>query len=572
MKNKKNNFNSRNLYQNLLIKSKSTKKLSQNKRELYDLAFAAFMTWDYKYAKQITSISKWQFPQDTLIYDIEILIFGESWEFSQALSVCDKRGLNSLVSFLVQGNIYSYRWKNKKAQYFFSEGLKKYPNNHILEYNYANFLYTSWDYKKAFEYYNKSIEHGDYLYAYCKKLKLFKIQGKKEDFTSLYRNIENKLQDIDAWDKDLIYGNLYYEKWKYIEALKKYKDYLSYRARDFYTLNAVWNCYYHLWKYSQALTYYKKSFSINNKIPYTANALLRTCIQNKKYIQALDLYKNISLVSSGNFMTYFLLWKIYFFLGKYYDSQINFLRSYELHSNYHMSVRYIKKLQNKAPIILPEFHFWNNIEFSFSQKNTFIPKVLYHSFWDIQTFKNKIKTFLYERDLLYDEEQAKLKKIFSLKKVKNKVFHFWTDINTWRYKFYISLYHTSFEESLKIISNIKAILNIQEKYLLEKNFLKFDCIWCDIKNGKLSLKIYELIKVNSVKNLPWYNVKEIWILKNFLWRKKVFYRLQDGHTIQSGDYHKKLLSLQLQLWKRYTLQKHLKYYCKEWEKEEIYFN
>jgi len=67
------------------------------------------------------------------------------------------------------------------------------------------------------------------------------------------------------------------------------------------------------------------------------------------------------------------------------------------------------------------------------------------------------------------------------------------------------LYHTSLDDALRIISEVKNILGIQEKYFLEKEFIHFDCLGFDIKNGKISLKIYEILKKDVfLHHLPKY--------------------------------------------------------------------
>ena len=118
----------------------------------------------------------------------------------------------------------------------------------------------------------------------------------------------------------------------------------------------------------------------------------------------------------------------------------------------------------------------------------------------------------------------KIKDIFNL--YWNKINHIWYDKKNNRYKFYIWLYNDNFIDSLKIIKNCKDILWIKEDYFLEKDFYKFDCIWFDISEKWIDMKIYELVKKeNNFDLLPSFidkhNIKEIWYLKNFNWRKNI---------------------------------------------------
>lgn len=159
-----------------------------------------------------------------------------------------------------------------------------------------------------------------------------------------------------------------------------------------------------------------------------------------------------------------------------------------------------------------------------------------------------------------------------LEKFSDKITHIWEDFENNRKKIYISLYEFDFKESLKIISEIKNILWIQEKYFLEKKFFKFDCIGIDIfKNWNMELKIYEIIKNDNFYNLPDFiikeSIKEIWFLKDFKWRKKKFFRFQNYENIKKFmnifDISEVLKNPEIK-WK-------VKYFCIEWNKKEIYF-
>jgi len=217
-------------------------------------------------------------------------------------------------------------------------------------------------------------------------------------------------------------------------------------------------------------------------------------------------------------------------------------------------------------------YFWKyewNFEFILSNKNEL----------------NKI-LFLFEKNspniiINYINNNIKLEKnildIFNLYWL--KINHIWYDEKNNRYKFYIWLYNDNFRDSLKIIKNCKDILWIKEKYFLEKDFYKFDCIWFDISENWIDMKIYELIKKeNHYDWLPNFidkeNIKEIWYLKNFKLRKKKFFRFEKkldiwlfkkDFNIESIDIFKNNIKDII------FLEKKVKYYCIEWKKKEIYF-
>ncbi len=203
-------------------------------------------------------------------------------------------------------------------------------------------------------------------------------------------------------------------------------------------------------------------------------------------------------------------------------------------------------------------------------------KILYRSFWDKVLYKNKI----YEQLMSYNFHESitkNIQKIFSISELDVTTFHFWEDIETWRVKFYISLYDLSFKQSLKILTQVKKILNIQ-KYYLNQDFLKFDCIWFDIYNESITLKVYELVHLNKVyfKNLPdkiekW-NIKEVGVLKSWE-RNKIFFRFNTPINI-STLYPEILRSIEIEQHSyksEYVFQNKITYYCCEWDKQEIYF-
>jgi len=157
--------------------------------------------------------------------------------------------------------------------------------------------------------------------------------------------------------------------------------------------------------------------------------------------------------------------------------------------------------------------------------------------------------------------------------------HIWYDGENSRYKFYIWLYNLSFKDSLKIIKNCRDILDIKEKYFLEKDFYKFDCVWFDITEKWVSIKVYELIKNENnnvwlISNIKKEDVKEIWYLKNFKWRKKKFFRFNNYQGIEKFDNYfniKVVDNFKVKIKNYYLVQKKVKYFCIEWNKKEIYF-
>lgn len=207
-----------------------------------------------------------------------------------------------------------------------------------------------------------------------------------------------------------------------------------------------------------------------------------------------------------------------------------------------------------------QFLWSSHLEFAFQPPRWSVSKkILYRAYGDTKLFKENILCFLRE-NISFPEVLWKIEAIFSLPQTQNLVFHFWEDIETRRVKFYISLYNLPLKTSLQIISELKKILNIYH-YILEKNFIAFDCVGFDIQNNTITLKVYELVSFQGeyLKFLPSYvdknNVKEVWFLKSWR-RRKIFFRLKKAQDISKiyPDIS----------WK-------MTYYCREEEKEEIYF-
>lgn len=174
-------------------------------------------------------------------------------------------------------------------------------------------------------------------------------------------------------------------------------------------------------------------------------------------------------------------------------------------------------------------------------------------------------------------KKAAIESIFS--KYNQRISHIWYDSQDKRYKIYISLYNILFKDSLQIIKEIKNVLWIVSQYYLETDFYKFDCIWIDVSDSWYDLKIYELVKKEwNFWGLPSFcsewNVKEIWYLKNFAWRKKKFFRFFpyiDMLLFSQYFEGKDIKSFQYNIKDFYILQKKVKYYCFEEDKNEVYF-
>lgn len=193
----------------------------------------------------------------------------------------------------------------------------------------------------------------------------------------------------------------------------------------------------------------------------------------------------------------------------------------------------------------------------------------------LNNFSNKIIKGLYKIDNIYDyKDFLSWNNYYNLilNNFSKIITHIWVDNNDWRKKIYISLYNTDFKYSLKIINNLKKILKMEERYFLEKNFLKFDCIWIDfLKNWKVNLKIYEIVKKEDFSGLPEFcdknNIKEIWFLKDFYGRKKKFFRFENYLKIK--DFWE-IFDLS-EILKNKNIKWKVKYFCIEWIKKEIYF-
>lgn len=214
-----------------------------------------------------------------------------------------------------------------------------------------------------------------------------------------------------------------------------------------------------------------------------------------------------------------------------------------------------------------------NFEFVLSENS--ISKVL---FWS-ETYQNNHIISKYISSIHKDIFTQHAKSITSLFQMfDTQAIHIWYDHLNKRIKLYIGLYNTNFKSSLQIINKIKKILHIQDKYFLEPNFSKFDCIGIDFSSSWTDLKLYELLEKDVDKKYLNFadnsDIKEIGVLKNHGGRKKLFYRFWNHQDISvfQDDFELSLLDeFQREIKDFYVLKKTVKYYCLEWGKSEIYF-
>lgn len=549
--------------------------------QLYKIAFSAFMLSEYEYAMQVVRVWQEKYPQDIMLYDIEVLCLAERGEFIQAQKICGEYLLQSISSYIVRSHIELYSWNPKKALHILLEGEWKYPDNYVFEYNIWNIYHVLWDYDTALEYYDASIRHGNYLYAYSKKIKILKKRKNKSAYDSCLHELRGELEKDDIWDALLIEGNIYFEEENFSQALTSFKQYLERRPNDFYTLDAIGNCLYHMWKYDDACLYYGKATEINNKISYPLNGISKCFFSKRDYKTSLTYCEASINANPYNFEAYFMLWRNYYAIEQYDKAVTWFQRALELQRHHHMCQRYYKKALEKL-WILSQFIWDDNLEFVLSNTDTILSKILYRSFWNISVFKKNILDFITNNGLLDSSSQIILKNIFTHPSLQDIAFHFWVDTHTSRYKFYIPLYHLDIKSALKILSDIKKILGVSEKYYLESDFMKFDCLGFDIQNKNISLKVYELLDLEKNKqkiiehmpqNIDYREVKEYGVLKDLSGRKKYFFRLHGNYDISILE--KKIPTGLFQDFQSiltdYTIGGKLKYYCKEAEREEIYF-
>jgi hypothetical protein len=205
------------------------------------------------------------------------------------------------------------------------------------------------------------------------------------------------------------------------------------------------------------------------------------------------------------------------------------------------------------------------IEYCLSNQYTWVHKILYTYFDDKIAGKKRIQEAFFGNKFEWTTNQ-----ILSLFEDSWCAFHYGIDTKTNRSKFYVSLYNADFAFCLSKIVEIKKILWLEAKYFLEKNFSKFDCLWFDIKNDTIELKIYELVKKEDL--FPFFPeyldktiIKECGYLKTFSGRKKMFFRFSTPQKIEYFDHEFDTTKLPEKS------EKLVKYYCVDWETKEIYF-
>lgn len=207
-------------------------------------------------------------------------------------------------------------------------------------------------------------------------------------------------------------------------------------------------------------------------------------------------------------------------------------------------------------------------------------KFLYTSF-DIEKrniIKNYILNYLSNIDFIKEYDIKKIDKIFRLFDwIEKSYFHFWIDNKSGRYKIYTTLYNLEINKSLELIKKIQEILWISSIYNLEPDIIWFDCLWFDLSDNLIDMKVYELVELkNNFDGLPSYiskdDIREIGYLKAFSWRKKKFFRFWKLYDIElfKDDFDLSLVDSTTK--NNFTwLKKKVKYYCYEWDKKEIYF-
>lgn len=314
-------------------------------REYYDITFAAFMIADYSLVDKIIDEVIKLYPEETWIYDIRILSLWEQWEFDEVCSILEKYSLDSYIICLVKAKILEYKGEVSKSWNIYIEWLVEYPNNFILEYNYGNLLYSLWDYINALNYYQLSIDHWDYLYAYCKKLKILKLQWKNLEYYNCKEHLLGIIKNNKVWDYNLIKWNIFYIENQYQESISEYKKYLELRKNDFYTLDALGNCFFELGDYNSAIMYYKKARSVNDKISYPLWWIARVYFTLGEFKKSIEFCEEILLMNANNFIWNYLIWRNLYMLWNYWDAKKYFNVAMKLNPNHHMCKRYLKKIE-----------------------------------------------------------------------------------------------------------------------------------------------------------------------------------------------------------------------------------
>lgn len=231
------------------------------------------------------------------------------------------------------------------------------------------------------------------------------------------------------------------------------------------------------------------------------------------------------------------------------------------------------------------YHAMNFFDFEYQHIEFKIKNSSRKEYWYILWF-NQDKRFEILHYLLstFNLNLAKIKilyEVYSLFSHKENLFHLWVDESTKRVKLYISLYENTWEEAEILIHQLKIIFNTENNKIFENTsqVIGYDCIWIDITNSSIELKIYELIDSNQKKDDFIYQkdirIKEKGYMKSLSWRRKLFFRFLNQVDIEffknEFDFHQILDQIKRDLAGRHELQWKVKYYCSEWENQEIYF-
>lgn len=317
----------------------------------YILIYSLWQLWDNNLAIKFIEESNKNNINSPEISEIKLFVYSEIWYFEKVRLIIKELDSISYVSerfFIFKYVFYREVWLYTLSKNSILAWIKYYPNSSIMNYNIWNSLYQEWDLKAALFYYDKSLQSWEYYYSYCKKLRILNISWKKQEFNILYEIVLEKLNSSNAWDKNVIYGNLYYEKKLYINSIDEYKKYCTIKKNDTYSLNSIWNCYYKLWNYNAAIYYYRKSHLLNNKITYPLLGIAKCLINQEKYTKSATICKNILILDKNNFTVNYLLWKTFYLEKKIKKSRLYFLKANKLNSEHQMCKRYLEKLNEKA--------------------------------------------------------------------------------------------------------------------------------------------------------------------------------------------------------------------------------
>ncbi|MDD3145123.1 MAG: hypothetical protein PHV23_03335 [Candidatus Gracilibacteria bacterium] len=222
-----------------------------------------------------------------------------------------------------------------------------------------------------------------------------------------------------------------------------------------------------------------------------------------------------------------------------------------------------------------KFDNFDSLEFTLGNNDLSVNKILFQYF---NLENNQINILNNFRNLISGKNLVFLDFLVNEFLDSNINFHFGIDKSNSRYKIFIPLYNMDFKYCLKKIVNIKNKLGIKKSYNLEKNFLKFDCIGFDFRDGEVDFKVYELIEDNNFDLLPVNisnnNIKEQGYLKTFGGRRKKFFRFNNYIDIDSFSISfntEVIKEIEKEINNYYILKNKVKYYCIEGGNEEIYF-